>query len=120
MAILEVNNSKKIYSTRFGGNKVQALANVTFSVEKGEIHSHWASRVRKDNAFKHPCLADKPTSGEVLLGGRNIVNISEKEISAFRRDNLGFVFQDFNLLDTFRCRTTSFCPLCWPAKATKR
>lgn len=120
MAILEVNNLKKIYSTRFGGNKVQALANVTFSVEKGEyIAIMGESGSGKTTLLNILASLDKPTSGEVLLGGRNIVNISEKEISAFRRDNLGFVFQDFNLLDTFSLQDNIFLPLVLAGKSYK-
>jgi putative ABC transport system ATP-binding protein len=118
MTILEVNNLKKIYSTRFGGNKVQALSNVTFSVEKGEyIAIMGESGSGKTTLLNILASLDKPTSGEVLLDGKNIVNISEKEISAFRRDNLGFVFQDFNLLDTFSLQDNIFLPLVLAGKS---
>ena len=102
MAMLEVNNLKKIYTTRFGGNNVQALTNVCFTVEQGEyVAIMGESGSGKTTLLNILAALDKPTSGEVLLNGRNIVEIREKDISAFRRDNLGFVFQDFNLLDTF-------------------
>ena len=102
MALLEVTNIKKIYSTRFGGNKVQALSNVTFSVEEGEFVAIMGeSGSGKTTLLNILASLDRPTSGEVLLEGKNIVHLTEKEISAFRRKNLGFVFQDFNLLDTF-------------------
>lgn len=112
MPLLEVKNLKKIYTTRFGGNPVQALSNVSFSIELGE----YAAIMGESGAGKTTLLnilasLDKPTSGEVLLDGRNIVTIKENEISAFRRDNLGFVFQDFNLLDTFSIRDNIFLPL---------
>ena len=101
MALLEVTNIKKIYSTRFGGNKVQALSNVTFSVEEGEFVAIMGeSGSGKTTLLNILASLDRPTSGEVLLEGKNIVYLTEKEISAFRRKNLGFVFQDFNLLDT--------------------
>ena len=101
MALLEVTNIKKIYSTRFGGNKVQALSNVTFSVEEGEFVAIMGeSGSGKTTLLNILASLDRPTSGEVLLEGKNIVHLTEKEISAFRRKNLGFVFQDFNLLDT--------------------
>ena len=112
MAILEVNNLKKIYTTRFGGNNVQALSNVCFSVETGEyVAIMGESGSGKTTLLNILAALDKPSSGEVLLNGRNIVEIKEREISAFRRDNLGFVFQDFNLLDTFSVQDNIFLPL---------
>lgn len=112
MKILEVNNLKKIYTTRFGGNTVQALSNVSFSAEQGEyVAIMGESGSGKTTLLNILASLDKPTSGEVLLNGKNIVNISEKEISSFRRENLGFVFQDFNLLDTFSLKDNIFLPL---------
>ena len=101
MRLLEVKNLKKIYTTRFGGNQVQALSNVSFSVEQGEyVAIMGESGSGKTTLLNILASLDKPTSGEVFLDGKNIVTIKDSEISAFRRDNLGFVFQDFNLLDT--------------------
>lgn len=112
MAILEVNNLKKIYTTRFGGNQVQALSNLSFSVEAGEyVAIMGESGSGKTTLLNILAALDKPTGGEVLLNGKNIVTIKEKEISAFRRDNLGFVFQDFNLLDNFSLQDNIFLPL---------
>ena len=112
MALLEVTNIKKIYSTRFGGNKVQALSNVSFSIEKGEFVAIMGeSGSGKTTLLNILASLDRPTSGEVLLEGKNIVHLTEKEISAFRRKNLGFVFQDFNLLDTFSLRDNIYLPL---------
>lgn len=112
MALLEVNNVKKIYTTRFGGNKVQALSDVTFSVEKGEyVAIMGESGSGKTTLLNILASLDKPTSGEVLLNGKDIVTIKEKEISAFRREHLGFVFQDFNLLDTFSLKDNILLPL---------
>ena len=112
MAMLEVNNLKKIYTTRFGGNNVQALSNVCFTVEQGEyVAIMGESGSGKTTLLNILAALDKPSSGEVLLNGRNIVEIREKDISAFRRDNLGFVFQDFNLLDTFSVQDNIFLPL---------
>ena len=112
MEFLEVNHVKKIYSTRFGKNKVQALENVSFSVERGEyVAIMGESGSGKTTLLNILASLDKPTSGEVLLEGKNIVNLREKEISSFRRKNLGFVFQDFNLLDTFNLRDNIFLPL---------
>ena len=112
MALLEVKNLKKVYTTRFGGNHVHALSNVSFSVEQGEyVAVMGESGSGKTTLLNILAALDKPTSGEVLLGGRNIVTIKEREISAFRCDNLGFVFQDFNLLDTFSIQDNIFLPL---------
>lgn len=112
MAILEVKNLKKVYTTRFGGNQVQALSNVSFSVEKGEyIAIMGESGSGKTTLLNILASLDKPTSGEVLLNGKNIVSIGEKDISSFRRKNLGFVFQDFNLLDTFSIKDNILLPL---------
>ena len=109
MSILEVNSIKKIYTTRFGGNQVQALSNVSFSVEEGEyVAIMGESGSGKTTLLNILASLDKPTSGEVVLDGKSINNIKEKEISAFRRDNLGFVFQDFNLLDTFSIKDKYF------------
>ncbi len=118
MSLLEVNNLKKIYTTRFGGNQVQALSNVSFSVEKGEyVAIMGESGSGKTTLLNILASLDKPTSGEVLLNGNSIVSIKEKEISAFRRDNLGFVFQDFNLLDTFSIKDNIFLPLVLAGKS---
>lgn len=112
MAILEVSSLGKIYTTRFGGNKVQALNNVSFTVEEGEYAAIMGeSGSGKTTLLNILAALDKPTTGSVLLEGKDITKIKEKEISAFRRDNLGFVFQDFNLLDTFSVRDNIFLPL---------
>ena len=112
MAILEVNSLKKVYTTRFGGNQVQALSQVSFSVEEGEyVAIMGESGSGKTTLLNILAALDKPTSGEVILDGKPLSTIREKEISAFRRDNLGFVFQDFNLLDTFSLQDNIFLPL---------
>ena len=112
MGLLEVNKLTKIYTSRMGGNRVQALQNVCFSVEEGEyVAIMGESGSGKTTLLNILAALDKPTSGEVLLDGKSIVSIREKEISAFRRENLGFVFQDFNLLDTFTLRDNAYLPL---------
>ena len=112
MAILEVNHVKKVYSTRFGGQKVEALADVSFTVEKGEYAAIMGeSGSGKTTLLNILAALDRPTAGNVLLSGRDITTLGEKALSAFRRDNLGFVFQEFNLLDTFSLRDNIFLPL---------
>lgn len=112
MALLQVKNLKKIYTTRFGGNKVQALSNVNFDVEEGEyVAIMGESGSGKTTLLNILAALDSPTSGEVLLKGNNLVKLKEKEISSFRREHLGFVFQDFNLLDNFSNKDNIFLPL---------
>jgi putative ABC transport system ATP-binding protein len=110
--LLKVIDLKKVYTTRFGGHPVQALANVSFTVEQGEFVAVMGeSGAGKTTLLNIIAGFDKPTSGDVLLNGKSIVSIDEKEMSAFRRDNLGFVFQDFNLLDTFSIKDNILLPL---------
>ena len=112
MAILQVSDLKKVYTTRFGGQQVQALTSVNFAVEPGEyVAIMGESGSGKTTLLNILAALDKPTSGEVLLDGKNIVTIREREIAAFRRDHLGFVFQDFNLLDTFSVQDNILLPL---------
>ena len=116
MPILEVNNLRKIYTTRLGANRVEALKNVSFSVEEGEyVAVMGESGSGKTTLLNILAALDKPTSGEVKLGGRNIAEVKEADITRFRRENLGFVFQDFNLLDTFSIRDNILLPLLRPA-----
>lgn len=112
MSILEVRGLQKIYTARFGGNKVEALKNVTFSVEEGEyVAIMGESGSGKTTLLNILAALDKPTSGTVLLDGNDVTRIKESAIAAFRRDNLGFVFQDFNLLDTFSLEDNIYLPL---------
>ena len=112
MSILEVNGLRKVYTTRFGGTKVEALKNVNFSVEQGEyVAIMGESGSGKTTLLNILAALDKPTSGNVILDGKDISAIKESSISAFRRDNLGFVFQDFNLLDTFTLEDNIYLPL---------
>lgn len=120
MSLLEVNNLKKVYTTRFGGNQVTALSNVTFSVENGEyVAIMGESGSGKTTLLNILASLDKPTSGDVLLNGKSFSSIKESEISAFRRDHLGFVFQDFNLLDNFNLQDNIFLPLVLAGKDYK-
>ena len=121
MAILEVSHVKKIYTTRFGGNQVEALKQVSFSVEAGEyVAIMGESGSGKTTLLNILAALDRPTAGEVRLNGQRMGDIREKELAAFRRKNLGFVFQDFNLLDTFPCGTIFFCRWSFPGYPIKK
>ena len=112
MSILEVSGIRKVYSTRFGGNKVEALKNVNFRVEHGEyVAIMGESGSGKTTLLNILAALDKPTAGSVLLDGQNLANIKDSALAQFRRDNLGFVFQEFNLLDTFTLEDNIFLPL---------
>lgn len=112
MSLLEAANIKKTYTTRFGGNKVEALRNVSFAVEKGEyVAVMGESGSGKTTLLNILAALDKPTGGRIRLEGQDLSELSEKEISQLRRDKLGFVFQDFNLLDTFTLEDNIYLPL---------
>ncbi|MEA4919686.1 MAG: ABC transporter ATP-binding protein [Clostridiaceae bacterium] len=112
MTVLEVNNLKKIYTSRFGGNQVQALTDISFSVEEGEyVVIMGESGSGKTTLLNILAALDRPTSGEVRLMGDDITKVPDGKLAAFRRENLGFVFQDFNLLDTFDIMDNIFLPL---------
>ena len=112
MSLLEVRHLKKVYTTRFGGNQVEALRNVNFTVEAGEyVAIMGESGSGKTTLLNILAALDRPTSGEILLNGKSLSKISQNKLAAFRRDNLGFVFQDFNLLDTFCVADNIYLPL---------
>lgn len=112
MALLEAKNIRKVYATRFGGNQVQALTDVSFMVDEGEyVAIMGESGSGKTTLLNILAALDRPTSGTVLLDGKDISAIRENQLAAFRRDQLGFVFQDFNLLDTFSLKDNILLPL---------
>lgn len=112
MSILNVQAVAKTYTTRFSKNKVEALKNVSFEVEKGEyVAVMGESGSGKTTLLNILAALDKPTSGKVILDGIDLTTVKESEIAQFRRDNLGFVFQEFNLLDTFTLKDNIFLPL---------
>ena len=112
MSLLEVRNVKKIYTTRFSSNKVQALSDVNFNVEKGEyVAIMGESGSGKTTLLNILAALDRPTNGIVRLNGKDITKIKDKQISSFRREHLGFVFQDFNLLNNFSNKDNILLPL---------
>lgn len=112
MALLDVKNVRKVYTTRFGGNQVEALKDVNFSVEQGEyVAIMGESGSGKSTLLNILAALDKLTEGKVFLKEKDLSKVKEKEMAAFRRNNLGFVFQDFNLLDTFSLKDNIFLPL---------
>ena len=118
MSILEVNGLKKVYSTRLGGNKVEALKNVNFSIEEGEyVAIMGESGSGKTTLLNILAALDKPTAGSVKLDGMELFDIRESDVAQFRRDKLGFVFQEFNLLDTFTVEDNIFLPLVLAGKS---
>ncbi len=120
MSMLNVSGVQKIYTTRFGGNKVEALKRVSFDVEQGEyVAIMGESGSGKTTLLNILAALDKPTSGSVILDGKDLSKIKESQVAAFRRDNLGFVFQEFNLLDTFTLEDNIYLPLVLAGKGHK-
>ena len=112
MSILEVSGLRKVYTTRFGGSRVEALRSVSFTVEQGEyVAIMGESGSGKTTLLNILAALDEPTAGTVRLEGRELHKIREKDAALFRRENLGFVFQEFNLLDTFTLEDNIYLPL---------
>lgn len=120
MELLNVKNIKKVYTTRFAGNQVRALSDISFSVEEGEyVAIMGESGSGKTTLLNILASLDNPTSGEIILKGKKITSMQKKGLAEFRRDHLGFVFQDFNLLDTFSLEDNIYLPLVLAGKAYK-
>ena len=118
MTILDVKELKKTYTGRFGGNQVHALKGVTFTVEQGEyVAIMGESGSGKTTLLNILAALDKPTAGSVLLDEKNLSEIKDKQLASFRRENLGFVFQEFNLLDTFTLKDNILLPLVLSGKS---
>lgn len=112
MALLEIKHLQKTYTTRFGGNKVEALRGISFSVEKGEFVAVMGeSGSGKTTLLNLLASLDKPTFGDIELNGTPMSSIRERDLSSFRRQHLGFIFQDFNLLDTLSAEDNIYLPL---------
>ena len=120
MKILEVSEVRKVYTTRFGANQVEALRSVSFSVEQGEyVAIMGESGSGKTTLLNILAALDRPTAGSVILDGQDLGKVKEDRMAAFRRDNLGFVFQEFNLLDTFTVEDNIYLPLVLAGKSYK-
>ena len=118
MSILQVNGVKKIYTPRFGDNKVEALKNVSFSIEQAEyVAIMGESGSGKTTLLNILASLNKPTTGTIILDGKDISKMNESKMAEFRRDNLGFVFQEFNLLDTFTIEDNIYLPLVLAGKS---
>lgn len=118
MSYLEVSGVKKVYTTRFSTNKVEALRNVNFTVEEGEyVAIMGESGSGKTTLLNILAALDKPTAGNVILDGKDFSTIKEADVATFRRENLGFVFQEFNLLDTLSLEDNIFLPLVLEGKS---
>lgn len=118
MSYLEVSGVKKVYTTRFSTNKVEALRNVNFTVEQGEyVAIMGESGSGKTTLLNILAALDKPTTGNVILDGKDFSTIKEADVATFRRENLGFVFQEFNLLDTLSLEDNIFLPLVLEGKS---
>ncbi|MBQ9827337.1 MAG: ABC transporter ATP-binding protein [Lachnospiraceae bacterium] len=112
MALLEVKELQKIYAARFGGSSVTALKSVTFQVEEGEyVAIMGESGSGKTTLLNLIASLDRPTGGSIILNGMDLTDVRDRDMAAFRRDNLGFVFQEFNLLDTFTAEDNIYLPL---------
>ena len=112
MSLLIVSHLKKVYISRFGGQSVEALRDVNFTIEDGEFVAIMGeSGSGKTTLLNILAALDRPTSGQVILEGRDLASVREKDLTAFRRDNLGFVFQEFNLLDTFTLEDNILLPM---------
>lgn len=110
--LLEVDGLRKTYTARFGGNRVEALKNVNFKVKKGEyVAIMGESGSGKTTLLNILAALDKPTGGKIILDGKDFSKLKESAVTKFRRDNLGFVFQEFNLLDTFTLEDNIYLPL---------
>ena len=118
MSLLHVEGLKKVYTTRFGGQQVEALRDVNFEVEEGEYVAIMGESGRGKTTLLNILAAlDRPTAGSVLLDGKDLAGVRESDMAAFRRDHLGFVFQEFNLLDTFSLKDNICLPLVLAGKS---
>ena len=112
MELLKIDHVKRVFNTRLGLKQCVALRDVSFEVASGEFVAIMGpSGSGKSTLLNIIASLDKASGGDVYLSGRSLKAVPERELSEFRRDNLGFVFQDFNLLDTFSLKDNILLPL---------
>lgn len=112
MSLFEVTGLKKVYSSKFSTIKVEALKEITFSVESGEFVAIMGeSGSGKTTLLNILALLDRPTEGKIVLNNIDLSTIKEKEMARFRRDNLGYIFQDYNLIDNLTVKDNVLLPL---------
>ena len=117
-ALLKVQNVKKVYGN--GANTFTALSNITFEVEKGEfVGVMGPSGAGKSTLLNVLATIDTPTSGDIVIGDVNLSRMKDAELADFRRDHLGFIFQDYNLLDSLTVRENIVLPLAIAKVPTK-
>lgn len=112
MSLLEVRNLQKIYHSQFSASEVEALRDVSFAIEQGEFTAIMGeSGSGKTTLLNILATLDQPTLGSVWLEGKDMSRITGHALSSFRRNHLGFIFQDYNLLDTFTNKDNILLPL---------
>ena len=112
MSVLEVIDLKKTYSSKHGGNRSKALNGISFQVDKGEfVGIMGPSGAGKSTLLNIIATIDQATEGEVVIGGQKLQTMDEDALAIFRREKLGFIFQDYNLLDTMTFRENIELPL---------
>lgn len=117
--LVEVNHLRKVYGTK--GNVFVALDDINFSVKEGEfIGVMGPSGAGKSTLLNILATIDQPTQGQVLIDGTDLTELNEEQISTFRQKNLGFIFQDFNLLDTLTVKENILLPLTLNSLKTKQ
>ncbi|WP_100065441.1 ABC transporter ATP-binding protein [Miniphocaeibacter massiliensis] len=112
MSLLTLKNISRIYSSKFSSITVEAIKSISFDIERGEFVAIMGeSGSGKSTLLNMIATLDRPTTGEILITNKNISNISDSSISKFRRENIGYIFQDFNLLDTLTVEENIELPL---------
>lgn len=116
--VLQAKNVRKIYGSK--GNVYTALENISIDIKEGEFTGIMGpSGAGKSTLLNVLSTIDKPTSGQIVISGQELENMNEQQMSTFRRDKLGFIFQDYNLLDTLTIRENIILPLALAKRPVK-